>query len=100
MSCNKAQRFFEQNRTKPEVVADTKKEKIEKDQAWEIIRNKKKIYIARGKIVVSFTPDEMNKEEVLAACMGRSGKLRAPTLVMRDEIYVGFNDRIYETVVS
>ena len=63
MSCNKAQTFFEQNRTKPDLVADTKKEKIERDQAWGIIRDKKKIYIAKGKTVVSFKPDELNKEE-------------------------------------
>jgi arsenate reductase-like glutaredoxin family protein len=100
VSCNKAQTFFEQNRTKPDLVADTKKEKIERDQAWGIIRDKKKIYIAKGKTVVSFKPDELNKEEILAACMGRSGTLRAPALVVKDEIYVGFNDRIYETVVS
>ncbi len=100
MSCNKAQTFFEQNFTKPDLVADTKKEKIEKDQAWDIIRSKKKIYIAKGKTVVSFAPDEKSKKEILAACMGRSGALRSPAIIVKDEMYVGFNDRIYETVVS
>ena len=100
MSCNKAQQVFEQNRTTPDTVSDAKKEKIEKDQAWGIIRDKKKIYIAKGKAIVSFEPDETNKEEILAACMGRSGTLRAPAIVIKDEIYIGFNDRIYETVVS
>jgi arsenate reductase-like glutaredoxin family protein len=100
VSCNKAQQFFEQNRTKPDVLSDTRKEKIGKEQAWGIIGDKKNIYIAKGKIVVSFKPDESNKEAILAACMGRSGTLRAPALVVKDEIYVGFNDRIYETIVS
>jgi len=100
VSCNKAQQWFEQNSAIIASVSDAKKEKIETDQAWEIIRNKKKIYIAKGKNAVSFKPDETNKAEILSACMGRSGTLRAPALVVGDAIYVGFNDKIYETVLS
>lgn len=32
--------------------------------------------------------------------MGRSNTLRAPTIVVKGEIYIGFNDRIYETILS
>jgi hypothetical protein len=46
--------------------------------------------------VLSFKPDELNKTEILKASMGRSGNLRAPTIVKEDMLYIGFNETIYE----
>lgn len=82
------------------TVLDAKKEKIEKEQAWEIIRSQKKVYVAKGKTVAGFEPSDSLKENILSACMGRSGTLRAPALISGDSIYVGFTDGIYDTLLS
>jgi len=45
--------------------------------------------------VLSFEPDEINREEILKAALGRTGNLRAPTLKTKNAVFVGFNDNIY-----
>lgn len=61
-----------------------------------MISAKKHVFIGKGKKVLSFEPDDTNKAEILKAGMGRSGNLRAPTLALRDALYIGFNETLYE----
>ena len=95
MSCKKAQKYFEQNNIELKSTSDARKEKIGKDQAWELISGAKTIYIGKGKKILSMEPDKANKEEILKASLGRTGNLRAPTLRTKSAMFIGFNDNIY-----
>jgi len=84
-----------QNDFKLKKTSNATKEKIGKDQAWKLIAGMKTVYIGKGKKTVSFEPDENNKEDILKASLGRTGNLRAPSVQVKDTLFIGFNDTIY-----
>lgn len=45
-----------------------------------------------------YTPDSKHKAEVLNDAMGRSGNLRAPTLILGSTCYIGFNQDMYDSL--
>lgn len=72
--------YFEQNGIDPLEMMDAKKEKIDREMAWELIQTRPVVYIGKGKKLLSLEPDESHKEEILKSAMGRSGNLRAPAV--------------------
>ncbi|MFH2093993.1 MAG: ArsC family (seleno)protein [Pseudomonadota bacterium] len=95
MSCKKAQQFFEHKKIIIANKTDARKERIDADQAWVILSEGKQVYIGKGKKNLQFEPTQKNKEEILKAAMGPSGNLRAPTLKIKGNLYVGFNEALY-----
>lgn len=77
-------------------VEDARKNVIKADGAWNIFAKAEKLSVGRGKKVQTFIPDESNKEEILKVCLGRTGNLRAPTLLMGGNVYVGYNEVMYQ----
>lgn len=67
-----------------------------KEEAWEILRKAKTVHTAKGKAFDSRPATEENKEEILKAAVGPSGKLRAPTLRLGEDIFVGFHPELYD----
>lgn len=98
VSCKKAQQVFEQKKIIIADKIDARKEKIDSDQAWSILASARRIHIGKGKKIISFEPTPDNKEEILKAAMGRSGNLRAPTLKIKKDIYIGFNETLYDSI--
>ena len=52
--------------------------------------------MAKGKKTRTYEPSQENREELLKDVLGRTGNLRAPTLRIRDDFYIGFNVDMYE----
>lgn len=78
------------------VTADARKEAIDGEQALKILRDASKIIIANGKKTLTLSsPGQTDPETLLAAVLGRSGTLRAPTLKIGTIFLVGFNEEIY-----
>ena len=100
VSCNKAQELLGKKQIAVTEQVDAKKEKINDEQAWARLSQVPKIFISQGKKVLEFTNEPANKEAVLAKAMGRSGNLRAPTLLVDGIYYVGFNAEMYEEIFS
>ena len=88
--------MFGHRQVKIEQTLEARKEKIGPDEAWQRIRNKKEVVIAKGKKRLVFAPDETNREEILTAAMGRSGTLRAPSIDTGETMIIGFAEGIYE----
>ncbi len=95
-SCKKAQEFLEQEQITIEELLDARKNRIEVQQAWDIVKGAENISVAKGKKVVHFSQVADEKEAVLKRVMGPSGNLRAPTLRIKDQFVVGFNPEMYE----
>lgn len=95
MSCTKAQKYFEDKKIEVDEIVDARKEKIDHNQAWEMIQGQAKVLIGKGKKVLDFQPDGDNREQILKAAMGRSGNLRAPTLKTGGKLLIGYNEEIY-----
>ena len=60
------------------------------------------LYVAKGKKVVhlDLKKDKPSQTEMLKLILGPTGNLRAPTLRVGKVLVVGFNDEMYETVLT
>jgi hypothetical protein len=71
----------------------------EKDAA-EIARAASRLIVAKGKKVSEFKPGGKAGKEVVAAMLGPTGNLRAPTLRSGKTVLVGFNEEIYTEILT
>lgn len=67
---------------------------------WERLEAAEAVHVAKGKKVDVFASKDGSQDDILAAVMGRSGNLRAPTLKVGDTFYVGFNAQLYEAILT
>ena len=70
------------------------------EDALKIVEESSRLWIAKGKkvIFVNLKKAEMGEEEMLSLIIGRSGKLRAPTIRAGKRMLVGFNAEAYGEV--
>ncbi|PLX86881.1 MAG: hypothetical protein C0618_08265 [Desulfuromonas sp.] len=80
----------------PTEVVDARKQKIDADAAWDLLKDAHSLRVAKRQKVVVFDRVIDSKDEVLRQVMGPSGNLRAPTYRSGDEVIVGFNQGLYE----
>jgi len=76
--------------------ADARKERIDVDAAWKLMKLAETITTAKGKKVRTFNPGSDDKADILKQAMGPSGNLRAPALRVKDAFVIGFNKELYE----
>lgn len=81
-------------------MTDARKEAINLASAWEKIKQYDIVHIGKGKKVMTFSPDETNRETILKAAIGRSGNLRAPTVEIGSELMIGYNDEMYQGLMD
>lgn len=77
------------------TVVDARKERIDADEAWELIRAARSITTARGRKHQAWDPRTDDKAAILKQVMGPSGNLRAPTFRVGDAFVVGFSPGFY-----
>jgi hypothetical protein len=94
-----AQEFLEDKQVSAEEVVDARKEKIDENAAWALLKDAASISIAKGKTIQNLTPAD-GKELILKHAMGPSGNLRAPTYRVKDQYIIGFNADLYEDWVK
>lgn len=60
------------------------------------------LYVAKGRktVHVDLKKDRPDDEELLSLLLGRSGKLRAPTMRTGGKVIVGFNSELLETTLG
>ena len=78
-----------------EQVADARKEALAGDDAWRLLAAAGQVLVAKGKAYQVFDPRTDGKEALLAQALGRTGNLRAPTLRIGDQLWVGFSEGLY-----
>lgn len=77
-------------------MVDARKEAIDADRAWMLLKGASKVSVAKGKRFFSFYQVEKQKEALLKEAIGPTGNLRAPTYRVGDEFVIGFNPELYE----
>lgn len=92
--------MFDENNITIDEAVEARKQKIEGDDAWNLLTASDQIIVGRGKKVVLYDPKTDDKDEILKVCLGRTGNLRAPTLKMGRLLVVGFNDEMYAEYVA
>ena len=78
------------------VVVDARKNRIDENDAWTLLKEARSISVAKGKKVQVFSAAGDNKDAILKQVMGPSGNLRAPTFRVKDHFVIGFNEALYE----
>jgi len=81
-------------------ITEARKEKITADPAWELLKAAQKVIAGKGKKFITFDPAQDDKEAILKSCLGRTGNLRAPTIITGDLVIVGFTQDMYEQFVG
>ena len=77
-------------------TVDARKERIDADAAWEMVKGAGVIHTGKGKKRRSWDPSKDAKADILKDIMGPSGNLRAPCFRIGDDFVVGFNPELYE----
>lgn len=96
----KARGALEQADVEVEMSVDARKDVIQSDAAWGLFREMETLYVGKGRKIVIYQPDPDGREEILKACLGRTGNLRAPVLRVGRYMYVGYNDALYEELLG
>ncbi|MBV5317061.1 MAG: hypothetical protein JZU50_04600 [Desulfobulbaceae bacterium] len=87
--------MLHRNNLSPQEIVDARKEALAGEDAWRLLANAKEIVVASGKKYLSFDPKSNSKEDILKQTLGRTGTLRAPTLLIGDRLLVGYCDALY-----
>ena len=77
-------------------MTDARKERIDADAAWAMLKTATSIVIAKGKKIQKFVPGIDDQAAIMKQAMGPSGNLRAPTYRVGDEYLIGFNAELYD----
>ncbi len=79
-------------------IVEARKVPLEAEATWDILSRGSKIIVAKGKSkLVEFDPQSDDREAILKIALGRSGKLRAPTVRLGDVFLVGYNEPLYSS---
>jgi arsenate reductase-like glutaredoxin family protein len=70
--------------------------KLQAEDARAILQQSSKLIVAKGKKVSTFDVRKEVSDEAVAAMLGPTGNLRAPTLRVGKTVFVGFNEEQYE----
>ena len=84
--------------TAQEIVPASRK--LGRDEAKKLALSAKKIVVAKGKKILSFTGGKNVSDETIDSMLGPTGNLRAPTIVSGNQILVGYNEDVYSEIFS
>ena len=81
------------------MVRSATKEPVVGEAALSILAGVTELFVAKGKGVlrVDLTAEPPRDAELLDLLLGRSGKLRAPTIRTGSRLLVGYNDELLRT---
>lgn len=82
-------------------MQSTGRDPIEADAALELLEGVKDLYVAQGKKTAHFdlSKNRPSDDELLALLLGRSGKLRAPSIRKGKKLIVGYNEELLSSTL-
>ena len=80
-------------------TTESASKKLSKAEAKKLIQSASRIVVAKGKKVQEFKGGKATAD-IVAAMLGPTGNLRAPTVRVGKTVLVGFNPESYEDVLS
>lgn len=70
-------------------------QKLQADDAVALLKKASKLIAIKGKKVQEFTGAQRTSEDAVAAMLGPTGNLRAPTIRSGKTLLVGFNEEVF-----
>ena len=74
--------------------------KLSGKEARELIKSASKLHVAKGKKLSEFTGGAKPGADAVAAMLGPTGNLRAPTIVRGKTLIVGFNEELFTKLLG
>ena len=74
--------------------------KLSEKDARELLQAASKLHVAKGKKLSEFGAGSKPDAEAVAAMLGPTGNLRAPTIVRGKTLIVGFNEDLYTKILG
>lgn len=87
--------MLDRNNLPPRQIVDARKTALAGEEAWRLLADAGEIVVASGKNYLRFDPKCDSKEAILKQTLGRTGALRAPSLLIGDRLLVGYCDALY-----
>ena len=113
MSCKRAQEFLARRGIADGEVQNANRQPIQGDEALTLLEGVRELLVAKGRKVQRFDLAEGRPDDgALTGAMvgsytsltdlllGRSGKLRAPTMRVGNRLLVGYNQEMLETAFA
>ena len=72
--------------------------KLQAADAAKLLGAASKLIVAKGKKVTEFKGAQAKADDAVAAMLGPTGNMRAPTLKVGKTLLVGFNEEVYDGV--
>ena len=94
--------FLAKHKIEISIVDDARKKILKEKDVQKLIQTARHLYAVRGKKSIHFDlkKEKPDKESISSAILGRTGNLRAPTIITGKKIIVGFNRDIYLEVLQ
>jgi len=93
-TCARSDAFLDQHRVRVRQQVDCKKAPITSDGALELLDEVCQVFAVRGSAVRKWD-SPFDAAEVLSAVIGPTGNLRAPSLLQKGRLFVGFDEGLY-----
>jgi arsenate reductase-like glutaredoxin family protein len=77
-----------------EVVPASRK--LQQDDARKLLKGASNLVVAKGKKTSEFSIGGRVSADIVAAMLGPTGNLRAPTAIVGNTVLVGFNDEAFQ----
>ena len=74
--------------------------KLSEKEARGLIGSASKVYVAKGKKLSEFSGGAKPGPDAVAAMLGPTGNLRAPTIVRGKTLIVGFNEDLFTKLLG
>ena len=74
--------------------------KLGKKEATSIAKAASRLVVCKGKKISEWKPGGRASAQILAAMLGPTGNLRAPTIQVGKTVVVGFHDEVYQEILG
>ena len=74
--------------------------KLGKKEAAAIAKAASRVIVCKGKKISDWKPAGRVSAEIVAAMLGPTGNLRAPTIQVGKIVVVGFNDEVFQEILG
>ncbi|MFO0815675.1 MAG: ArsC family (seleno)protein [Gemmatales bacterium] len=101
-TCEKADAYLDAQGVDRKIVVDARKNTHSKAEALALAKTVSTIHTAKGKgfQTLDIKKDKPDEENLLAALLGPTGNLRAPTFRKGKTLFVGFHPEGYNQVLG
>ena len=98
-TCTKASKFLEANNISIKETALASR-KLQSADCQTLMDKANKLIALKGKKIAEFDLKSESSTEALAAMLGPTGNMRAPTLQLGKTLIVGFNEEVFTSQFS